>query len=730
MNEKGPIKVAVIGGGCASLAAAFELTKPKHRGRYEVTVYQLGWRLGGKGASGRGPAGRIEEHGLHVWMGFYENAFRLIRQCYGELGRDPKHCRIADWDDAFFPDPFVGVTDRDRFLGWMNRTACFPPAKGLPGDPLDNHNPFSVASYLAHAAALLRMLLTGVDTHPGGDSKSAAGEPLGPAAERWDRMSSSEDVLKRLNRMLKYGLSLASASLAEAAAILEVVCRSLPTYPQNLVLKLLEMLAANARKQLERVIERDEDLRYQWEITDLVLAMMVGIVRFGLVFHPRGFEAIDDYESLDWLRLNGASERSLNSAFVKGLYDLIFAYGGAGVERPGLAAGQGLRASLRMLFTYRGAIFWKMRAGMGDVVFAPLYEVLRNRGVSFEFFHRLTDVELSRAEDIGPDECPYVKTLHFDVQAKVRGGGEYRPLIDVGGVPCWPSEPDYEQLVSGKQHRTQHRQYESHWDRRSVARRHLAVGEDFDFVVLGVSVGEIPYVCRDILARDQRWRDMVEHVATIPTQAFQVWMREDMESLGWSQPAVNVSGYVEPFNTWADMRQLIPEEQWPVAPGAIAYFCNALADPPAPPAEDDVEYPARRREEVRLSAIRYLSNDVATLWPKAVDEQGEFRWGLLMDPAEEAGGGAGATGEDRFDSQFWTANVNPTDRYVLARPGTLKYRISPLDNSYDNLTIAGDWTDAGFNEGCVETAVMSGLLAAHAISGTPAIEEIVGYDHP
>ncbi|MFN3592824.1 MAG: FAD-dependent oxidoreductase, partial [Thermaurantiacus sp.] len=76
------------------------------------------------------------------------------------------------------------------------------------------------------------------------------------------------------------------------------------------------------------------------------------------------------------------------------------------------------------------------------------------------------------------------------------------------------------------------------------------------------------------------------------------------------------------------------------------------------------------------------------------------------------------------------ANVNPTDRYSLSLPGTLRHRISPLDCTYDNFTIAGDWTDCGFNEGCVEAAVMSGLLAAHAISGSPRLEEITGFDHP
>src|SRR5262245_4343374 len=100
MQQSRPIKAAIVGGGCAGMTTAFELTKPALRGRYDVTVYQVGWRLGGKGASGRGPAGRIEEHGLHLWMGFYDNAFGLMRECYGELARDPSRCPIADWRDA------------------------------------------------------------------------------------------------------------------------------------------------------------------------------------------------------------------------------------------------------------------------------------------------------------------------------------------------------------------------------------------------------------------------------------------------------------------------------------------------------------------------------------------------------------------------------------------------------------------------------------------------------
>ncbi len=128
-----PIKVSIIGGGCAAMATAFELTRPEHGGKYAVTIHQQGWRLGGKGASGRkAPSQRIEEHGLHLWMGFYENAFRMMRECYVEAARDPATCNLATWEDAFKPDNYVGVTERTS-SGWANWSAMFPPAAGLPG---------------------------------------------------------------------------------------------------------------------------------------------------------------------------------------------------------------------------------------------------------------------------------------------------------------------------------------------------------------------------------------------------------------------------------------------------------------------------------------------------------------------------------------------------------------------------------------------------------------------
>jgi uncharacterized protein with NAD-binding domain and iron-sulfur cluster len=701
-----PIRVAIVGGGCAAIAAAFELTRPEHEGRYDVTVYQLGWRLGGKGASGRGPAGRIEEHGLHVWMGWYENAFRLVRECYAELARDPRVCPIADWRDAFAPAPLVGVAEHDGD-GWTIWKSVLPPTEGLPGDSPRDGERWTVREYLVRTVNLLRQLFQAV---------------AGPAATavRQGGDAAPDTVLGGIARLLEYGEIASLAGLVQATALLEIVMGSLARYPENLVLRFLDAIATNARAILEARLESEPALRRIWDVIDVTLATVRGEIRFGIVADPRGFDVIEQYDCREWLLLNGASERSVNSGFVRALYDLGFSYEDGDATRPRVSAGQAVRGVVRAFFTYRGAFFWKMQAGMGDVVFAPFYEVLRRRGVRFRFFHRLTNVALAP-----PTESPHVAALEFDVQAEIVDGRDYAPLIDVGGLPCWPSVPDWRQLADGVRLELEGREFESHWDRRRAGVRTLRVGDDFDLVVLGVGLGTIPEVCGELVARDPRWRAMVDHVKTVATQAFQIWLGADMKELGWADGPVTLAGFVEPFDTWADMRHLLPREHWTRPPRALAYFCNVLPDDDVPLARRDPAWAAAQRERVRASAVRFLDEDVVHLWPYAVDRGGRFRWNLLVDPAD-----GGEIGKARFATQFWTANVNPSDRYTLSLPGSSAYRISPLDRTYDNLTIAGDWTDCGFNAGCVEAAMISGRLAAHAIARVPRLEDIVGFDHP
>lgn len=735
MPEEKRIKVAVIGGGCASIAAAFELSRPEHQGKYEVTVYQLGWRLGGKGASGRGPVDRIEEHGFHVWMGYYENSFRLMRECYRELGRNPRKCRIADWRDAFFPAPFIGLAQRSGQDSYWSFLSYFPPADGFPGDPMAEHNPFTIPAYLNRAVSILRTMLSAVQArrsnrvsrHKGAQFSGAVGPQRSPGTVA---DGPRDGLYQRIASLLKVGLVATTAGLIEAAGILQIALASRFAYPDSILVQLLETMASGVRRQIEALLDDDPELLILWQSIDLVVTSVVGILRFGLISDPGGFDAINDYDFREWLRINGATQCLLDSPLVRGTYDLMFAYEDGDYQRPRYAAGVTLRCALRMLFSSRGAIFWKMRAGMGDSVFAPFYQVLKKRGVAFQFFHRLTNVKLGGRADAARGEGGYVGALEFDVQARTKND-EYQPLVDIDGLPCWPSKPDFSQLVDGDRFQREEWNFESHWDQRRVATRTLRVADDFDFVVLGIGLGAVPYVCQDLIRTDRRWREMVEHLKTVATQSFQIWMRDDMEALGWSDPPVSLSGFVQPFETWADMRHLIKEERWPVRPGAIAYFCSPLGDPPARTDISHPGYPAERREEVRRNAIRFLNRDIVQLWPRAVRSRGEFRWDMLMDPGEKTPNRNGGTAdESRFDSQYWSANVDPTDRYVLSLPGSQKYRISPLDNTYNNLSIAGDWTACGLDAGCVEAAVISGRLAAYAISGLPSLESIIAYDHP
>ena len=135
-------RVVVLGGGMAGLAAAWRLSDPSRREEIEVTVYQRGWRLGGKGASSRGAHGRIEEHGLHVWFGYYDNAFALMREVYDELDRDRTDpaCPIRSWRDAFTEADDVGVED-GAGGSWSHWVATFRRQPGEPGDDRETARP-------------------------------------------------------------------------------------------------------------------------------------------------------------------------------------------------------------------------------------------------------------------------------------------------------------------------------------------------------------------------------------------------------------------------------------------------------------------------------------------------------------------------------------------------------------------------------------------------------------
>jgi hypothetical protein len=335
-----------------------------------------------------------------------------------------------------------------------------------------------------------------------------------------------------------------------------------------------------------------------------MLAVVRGSLLEGLLVAEDGFDAIAHRDCRRWLMDHGASKDSVNSAFVRGLHDLALAYEN-GVPDPdhmAFSAAEGLRGAFRAFFNYRGAFFWKMQAGMGDVVFAPFYEVLRRRGVRFEFFHRLRNVRVTREPDTQPGGQPHVSALEFYVQADVIDGQEYRRPVDVRVAVL--AVHGLSQLTMGLPRRQG--QFESHWEDHSV-RRKTARPRGLRLRRPRYRVGSAPLRMPRTHENSKRWREMVANVKTVATQAVQIWMNEDMETLGWNNPRLSsLSAFVDPFGTWADMTHLIAHEGFQSGDGVrgVLYACGQLGhgeDPVAacdPSASDPLSEPAESRRAV------------------------------------------------------------------------------------------------------------------------------------
>lgn len=672
-------KIAILGGGMAGLSAAWRLSEPGWRDRFDsITVYQRGWRLGGKGASSRGLHGRIEEHGLHVWLGCYENAFSVLRECYDELDRattDPG-APIRTWDEAMTPADEIGLAERweDGWLVWLGK---FTQNDETPGDPARTGREMTVPGFLVQA---VRLLLDFTDSleEPASLVLSASAQPA--SSRGW------VDAVR----------AGASAAMLDGASAADVLTGALGAL----------------REALD--YEHRPDHKRSWLLISLVTATIRGMLADNLATDPQGFRAINDEDFTEWILRHGAHPDVVEFPLIRGLYDFVFGHVDADHDRPAMGAGVAVFLIGAALFQYRGSIFWKMTAGMGDVVIAPLYQGLRQRGVTFEFFHRVDSLHLD-------DRRQAVDSIVLGRQVRLAPGvGHYEPLTKVHGLPVFPDAPLSDQIEPRDGLRT----LESHFGSRDDAeQRVLLRGRDFDHVVLAVSIEMVGLTAAELIDDQPAWREMTTRIRTVATQGLQLWLRPDEADLGWHRPAVTTSAYIPPFETWASMGQTLWTEDWPPdqQPGTVAYLCGTL-EAPWPPTEPDDEYVRRCRARVRDNAVRHLDSYLGFYLPGAVTERG-FAWHLLC----------GADGRDdsaALTTQHMSVNIDPSDRYVQSVPGSDKYRLRPDESGYDNLVLAGDWTDCGWNAGCIEAAVLSGLQAANALLGRSRFHRIRGFHLP
>ncbi|HET9739021.1 MAG TPA: FAD-dependent oxidoreductase, partial [Solirubrobacteraceae bacterium] len=423
----------------------------------------------------------------------------------------------------------------------------------------------------------------------------------------------------------------------------------------------------------------------------------------------RGFAAIDDRDLREWLVQHGAQQLTVeNAPFIRGLYDLVFAYQDGDTSRPDLAAGKAIQAIIRIACTYKGALLYRLNSGMDETVFQPLYQVLSDRNVQFRFLHTVTNLGVENGA---------VTTIELQPQVAIDDYGAYP--VDMSAFA--KSELDFERGDSDE----------------GIEPLTLTHGDEengFEHVVLAIAGGALKPVCGELDAASPAFHDMLENTKHVATQALQVWLTKPLSEIGWQHaPEAVLSAYYEPMATFAPMGHLRATESWPpgaTAPADIGYFCGPLAEgaapgPPMPLAGEQTQQvgmPAPEFEE-REGAAALLSTPggldaILGRSFAAVLGAGKalaaFDWNVLYATKR-------ASGDERFDQQFWRGNTAPSERYVTTFAGTPQFRLAPDASGFGNLALAGDWTRNGIDGGCMEAAVASGRLAARAISGRPAV---------
>ncbi len=661
-------KIAIVGGGLGGVSAALALSStPALRSRFDVTLYSQGWRLGGKGASGRNQeeGERIEEHGLHVFLGFYDTAFSVMQQTYAEWNK-PVNYAFQNWKEAF--DPQYSMTlmqDFPTLLGdrWEPWIFNLPQTPGEPGNATALDANIYIPRILQH---ITKNLLPELQEH---EALATLKELSG-----FDRLDLILDLLAVFD-------ALNSQLVSKLIILLEDLLHWFQTY--------VEPIALN--------------FTAGWKISCLVdfgLTFVIGLLKDVVPYGQAGFDRINDQDFKDWLAANGLGEAFHFSAPVRSLYDLTFAYilGKTKDEErtASMSAGAAANVMILLFFGYKDAPIWKMRAGMGDTVFTPIYETLKQRGVKIELFHRFQALDVS-------EDGSSIQALHFWRQVDLKDGS-YNPLITVPYgdnkqfLYCWPSAPLWDQIVGDQDTAAIAGNLESISSDYHVGTLDLEAGTDFDAVVMAIPPASQTRYAADLAGKSARYAEMLESASSVPTGNVQLWFKPDLEGLGWTEgPTVAVSN-VQPLDSWGEMSQTLPAEPWrgyTVKPQAVEYLCGPMPffenDEEAMIAHSD-EFPVRLRE----IAMKWLDNNGNVLWPNVVHKHNFDNISLV--------------------SAYYRYNWDPTELYVQSRPGTIARRLKPSKSGFANLFLAGDWTKTLYSMGSAESATASGLDAGAAIA--------------
>ena len=264
---------------------------------------------------------------------------------------------------------------------------------------------------------------------------------------------------------------------------------------------------------------------------DTVATVIIGLMEDNLL--EREMISINHLDLCQWLKKHGASQMTLDSGFILMHYDEMMSYTNGDIHKPDMEAGTALQLWLPLYFCCEGAFYWDHEAGVGDAIFAPIYEVLKRRGVHFKFFHEVEELVLNNNSN-------FVEEIRMTKQVKLLTE-EYNPLIDVKGLPSWPNEPKYEEILQEEaellqKHDIDLESFWSNWSKvyeesyeHPIPEVILKRGKDFDIIVYGIPVGSLAYLCPELLDKSPSLRATNEHIGRTSSVNLQFWGTPDLE---------------------------------------------------------------------------------------------------------------------------------------------------------------------------------------------------------
>jgi uncharacterized protein with NAD-binding domain and iron-sulfur cluster len=740
MSEATKKRAVVLGAGPAGLSAAMALIES---GDYEVHVYQMGWRAGGKCATGR-DAGhfRTRQNGSHYLFGCYHNSFALIQRAHRVLSES------SAADKAEYGSFFGDFVARNLLVGAQGyqRKATSEPDKGYwmrylpqnmacPGEGGKFATPFDYALMaVQYGVGTFIDLLVAIITEDGEEDRIDGCRlclkllPVSPfETSLWSK------IVRGALTPPRWLFNQACAVLAWLVAKLLILFVILtPAWAMRfgranwklVTLSFVAFLRSLTRGAQRAALEQNEKLSRGLQrlviLFELMLAGTVGFITDEL-WRAGSFERIDDEDLRAWLKRHGASDYAYNSSLVRTWYDATIAYEDGNEQRAVCSAGVAIQAMLRSLLTYKGAFAFQMRAEVGDSYIAPIVRALEIMGVKFHFYHRVKELAVS-SQTRAVERVTLARQVASPPAAAELIEMQYGPEGSRMRRRAWPAV-SAQPASAGASF-----PLDSYYSQCEHERFDLVRGRDFDVVVSALPLGVVEDVLIDevrgapLAVLDEQYRSLFQNVRLTESQAIRMWFKVPLSGLGWRHEPPILSGTDWPHSTWEDNSQSTEIQDFPAddRPLTIATLFGPLET-----GARNVRDPGHYAAQVQLAeaaARRFIfEGGLLRLWPglralsqgvamASVGPGVEIDWDKFIDLDRRAG-------EARFGWQLICANVGPNESYIVTTPGSLKYRPRPDESGYEALYLAGDWTRNGVQAGTVEGAVMSGLKAAHAITG-------------